>query len=154
MTEEEIDEDNEPAGEGELEEEEEGESEGDEEIPRVLVATMNDLGTHLPDGLRKSFGQRPIWFFRQDDEELVEIFEHLPEDPMPKGRAHELLRALRTFADETSDRLQEVLGVTDGIVYGFHGDASVDQVVEAFERDGFFVWSGVLKSGVLVIPES
>lgn len=126
----------------------------EEEIPRVLVATMADLGALLPEPLKKSFGTRPIWFFRQDDEELVEIFEHLPEDPMPKGRAHELLRALRQFADETSDRLQEVLGVTDGIVYGFHGDASVDRVIEAFERDGFFVWKGVLKSGVLVIPES
>src|SRR5262245_9652968 len=47
----------------------------DEETPEVLVATLADLGRHLPEGLRKSFGARPCWFLRRDDEELVEIFD-------------------------------------------------------------------------------
>src|SRR6185436_705630 len=99
------------------------EDEDDDETPEVLIATLADLGSYLPEGLRKNFGGRPCWFIRQDDQELVEIFDRLPEDPMPKGRAHELLRALRAFAEESSDHLQELLGIADGIVYGFHGDA-------------------------------
>src|SRR6476620_9587992 len=90
------------ASEDELEEgAEEGaegdEGEEDEEPPSVLLATLGDLGHFLPDALRKSFGDRPVWFIREDDQELVEIFEHLPEDPMPKGRAQELLRGVRGF---------------------------------------------------------
>src|SRR5688572_23224483 len=87
----------------------------DEDEPRVLVATMSSMGARLPEGLRKGFGTRPIWFLRQDDEELVTVFEQLPEDPMPKGRAHELLRVLRVFAEECSDELQRLLGVTDAL---------------------------------------
>jgi hypothetical protein len=133
---------------------ENGEDGDEDEPPRVLVAVMSDLGSRLPEPLRKGFGSRPIWFIRQDDEELVEIFDHLPEDPMPKGRAHELLRTLRLFAEDRSDRLQELLGVTDGIVYGFHGDANLSQVTSAFENDGFFVWTGILKNGEIEMPEA
>lgn len=126
----------------------------DEVPPRVVVATMADLGKLVPEPLRKGFGDRPIWFLRQDDEELVTIFDQIPEDVMPKGRAHELLRALRTFADEHSDRLQELIGMTDALVYAFHGDAEVGQVVAAFEEDGFFVWDDVLRAGAFVeLPE-
>jgi len=125
----------------------------DEETPEALIATLADLGRHLPEGLRKGFGARPCWFIQQDDEELVEIFDRLPEDPMPKGRAQELLRALRSFAEENSDELQEILGITDGIAYGFHGDASLAQVTKAFEEDGFLVWSGVLLAGTITLPE-
>lgn len=133
--------------------EEEGE-EGEEEDPSVVIATLGDLGRHLPDALRKSFGDRPIWFIREDDQELVEIFERVPEDPMPKGRAQELLRGLRSFAEENSDRLQEMLGVSDSIVYAFHGDAAISKVISAFEEDGFFVLTGVIRTGEIVVPEA
>jgi hypothetical protein len=134
--------------------ESEDEAEEEEETPQALIATLADLGRYLPEGLRKGFGGRPCWFIRQEDEELVEIFDRLPEDPMPRGRAHELLRALRGFAEDNSDGLQELLGIAGGIVYGFHGDASLEQVTEAFEDDGFFVWSGVLSGGVITLPEA
>lgn len=130
------------------------EGEEDDEPPSAVIATLGDLGHYLPDALRKSFGDRPVWFIREDDQELVEIFEHLPEDPMPKGRAHELLRGVRGFAEEHSDRLQEVLGIAEGIVYGFHGDASLQRVTKAFEEDGFIVCGGIIQSGEIVIPEA
>lgn len=152
-------EDEELAGAAQDEEGEEGggEEDGgeeDDEPPSAVIATLGDLGHHLPDALRKSFGGRPVWFIREDDQELVEIFEHLPEDPMPKGRAHELLRGVRGFAEEHSDRLQEVLGIAEGIVYGFHGDASLQRVTKAFEEDGFIVCGGIIQSGEIVIPEA
>lgn len=154
MTEEEEEvlegEDEDEAGEGDEGEDEDGE----DEIPSVVIATLGDLGSYLPDALRKSFGDRPIWFIREDDQELVEIFERVPEDPMPKGRAHELLRGLRAFAEAESDRLQELIGSAEGIVYGFHGDASLDRVKRAFEEDGFVVCTGIVRAGQIVIPEA
>src|SRR5258708_1039504 len=130
---------------------ESGESQSsDEEVPRVLIASLGDLGPHLADSLKKTFGKLPIWFIREDGEELVELFDHLPEDPMPKGRAHELLRALRAFSEANSDRLQELLGMSEGLVYGFHGDATLTQVKQSFENDGFFVWEGILRGGNIV----
>ena len=143
-----LDEGEDDEGEGEDEEGEE------DDIPSVVIATLGDLGSYLPDALRKSFGDRPIWFIREDDQELVEIFDRVPEDPMPKGRAHELLRGLRAFAEAESDRLQELIGSAEGIVYGFHGDASLDRVKRAFEEDGFVVCTGILRAGQLVIPEA
>ncbi|MFO0670786.1 MAG: hypothetical protein U0235_14335 [Polyangiaceae bacterium] len=141
--------------EDEAGEDDEGEDEdGEDEIPSVVIATLGDLGSYLPDALRKSFGDRPIWFIREDDQELVEIFERVPEDPMPKGRAHELLRGLRAFAEAESDRLQELIGSAEGIVYGFHGDASLDRVKRAFEEDGFVVCTGIVRAGQIVIPEA
>ncbi len=125
----------------------------EDETPQVLLATFGDLGSLLPDGLR-AFASRPVWFMREEDQELATLFERLPEDPMPKGRAVELLRSLRNFAEESSDMLQGVLGIAEGIVYGFHGDASLDAVKRAFEGDGFFVWTGLVQKGELVVPEA
>jgi hypothetical protein len=141
------------APESELEEQGEREDE-DEDPPTVVLTRLADLGRYVPDALRKSFGDRPVWFIREDDQELVEIFEHLPEDPMPKGRAHEILRGIRAFAEESSDRLQEVLGVAEGIVYGFHGDATLQRVTAAFEEDGFIVCAGIVQAGEIVVPEA
>lgn len=143
--------DDEDAEEGKAEGDDEGEEE--DETPTVVIATLADLGRYLPEPLKKGFGDRPVWFIREDDQELVEIFDRLPEDPMPKGRAHELLRALRNFAEEHSDRLQEVLGISDGLVYGFHGDAPLSRVVAAFEQDGFFVCTGIVRDGGIEIAE-
>lgn len=131
------------------------EGEGDEEgTPAVVVATLADLGSFLPAGLVKNFGDRPAWFLREDDQELVEIFDRLPEDPMPKGRAHELLKALRGFTDANAEELQRIVGPTDSLVYAFHGDANLKSVVAAFEADGFVVCSDVVKAGKIVIPEA
>lgn len=129
------------------------EQDDEDETPQVLLATFGDLGSLLPDGLR-AFASRPVWFMREEDQELATLFERLPEDPMPRGRAVELLRSLRNFAEESSDMLQGVLGIAEGIVYGFHGDASLDAVKRAFEGDGFFVWTGLVQKGELVVPEA
>lgn len=125
-----------------------------DEVPSVVVATLADLGQYLPGSLVMSFGERPAWFLREEDQELVEIFDHLPEDPMPKGRAHELLKALRGFTDASSDDLQRLLGPAESLVYGFHGDAKLADVVAAFEKDGFVVCTNVVRRGKVVLPEA
>jgi hypothetical protein len=131
-----------------------GEGEGEDEVPTVVVATLADLGSYLPEGLLKGFGDRPAWFLREDDQELVEIFDHVPEDPMPKGRAHELLKALRQFTDAQSEELQRLLGPAESLVYAFHGDAPISRVVAAFEQDGFVVCTNVVRGGRVVLPEA
>lgn len=126
----------------------------EEETPVVVIATLADLGRYLPAGLLKGFGDRPAWFLREDDQELVELFDRLPEDPMPKGRAHELLKALRAFTDANGDALQTILGPTDSLVYAFHGDAPLKRVIASFEEDGFIVCADVVRAGEIVIPEA
>ncbi len=111
-------------------------------------------GGYLPAGLVKGFGDRPAWFLRKDDQELVEIEGRLPEDPMPKGRAHELLKALRAFTDANADALQAILGRAESLVYAFHGDAPLKRVVASFEEDGFIVCADVVRAGDIVIPEA
>jgi hypothetical protein len=117
-----------------------------------VLGKLRSIGAHCPEATRKAYGDRPIWFVLGMDAELATIFERLPEDPMPKGRAAAILGAVRAFAAEKNAALQEVLGVTDSIEYGFHVDATLDRVRDAFEEDGFFVVATVEDGEVVPVP--
>lgn len=111
----------------------------DEETPIAVIGTVAELARWMPEGIARIYGDRPVWFLLEMDAELVTVFEQIPEDPMPKGKVEAILSGLRRFASERSDQLQALLGPSDGISLGFHVDARIDRVVEAFEKDGFFV---------------
>lgn len=130
----------------------EEEEDDDDEAPRVVLGRVGELQKWMPKTLAKTWHDRPVWFLLRDDEELVGLFERIPEDPVSKGVSEAILSGLRTFATERNDALQAVLGVTDGLAYGFHVDASLKQVVTSFEDDGFDV-VGELEDGELVLEE-
>lgn len=133
--------------------EDDEDDEGDEdEAPRVLLGCVGDLQKWMPKSLPRIWHDRPVWFLLRDDEELVGLFERIPEDPVSKGVSEAILGGLRTFASERNEPLQALLGVTDGIAYGFHVDASLKQVTTSFEDDGFDVVGG-LEDGEVLIEE-
>jgi hypothetical protein len=115
------------------------EDEEEDDAPLALLGTVAELAKWMPDGIAKTYGTRPVWFVLEMDHELVTVFEQVPEDPMPKGKVEAILSGLRAFAKDRNAELQQVLGPTDGIRFGFHVDASLDRVIEAFEEDGFEV---------------
>lgn len=136
----------------ELDEDAEGDDDDDDEAPRVLLGRVSDLQKWMPKSLARTWHDRPVWFLLQDDEELVGLFERIPEDPVSKGVSEAILSGLRTFATERNEALQAVLGITDGIGFGFHVDASLKQVTTSFEDDGFDV-VGSLEDGEVRVDD-
>ncbi len=121
----------------------------EEETPRVVLGRLSDLrGFGDPAVLRKH-GERPIWFMIQDDADFMTLFDRHPERPVPPALSRSIMDILRSFAGSESDGLQTVLGSTDAIEFGFHEGASVDEVAEVFEEDGFDV-AFVLREGKIV----
>ncbi len=137
-----------------LGEDERAEQEEDEAGPGVVLATVADLPGRLPAALIEAHGSRPIWFFAAADERDVGVFERLPEGAFDKGATAAILAALRALSLEESDRLQAFLGQTERIVYGFHADASLDDVAESFEDDGFDVLEAIVDGHVAVDDEA
>ena len=109
----------------------------DDDAPRVVLAKLGDIARWLPEPMAKNYADRPVWFLLGMDAELVSLFERIPEDPMPKGRVAAILEGLRAFAADQNEGLQEMLGITDEIVFGFHVDAPMARVRASFEDDGF-----------------
>jgi hypothetical protein len=124
-----------------------GEDADEEETPLVVLAKLGDLGRFVPEPMLKAYKTRPVWFLLGMDQELVELFERVPEDPMQKGHVTAILGALRAFAQHHVDPLQAILGVTDEIAYGFHTDATYARVLGSFEEDGFEVLEDVISDG-------
>lgn len=122
------------------------EDDDDDDFPGVVLGRLADLGSMVPETLAKTYASRPVWFFLQMDKELTTLFEQLPEDPMPKGKVDAIMAVLRKFAEDKNEDLQQVLGVTDALEIGFHVDASIERVRDAFENDGFVV-VGLVEGG-------
>jgi hypothetical protein len=117
-------------------------AEGDddeEDVPRVVVGRVAELASWLSPQLARAQADRPVWFILESDEDLHELFERLPEGPPPPRVGEQILSGLRAYASERSDQLQEWLGVTDSIAYGFHATASLEEVTASFQEDGFLV---------------
>ena len=143
--------DNEP--EEVLDEQEEDENERDQEdqdeeapAPRVLIGRVADLGAYAPRPMSEHEASLVLWFLLTGDANLVGVFSRYPEGSLPSGRSEAILAAMRKFSIDRSAELQQLLGVSDGVQYGFHIDASLDQVAESFEDDGFEI-VGVLRDG-------
>ena len=126
----------------------EGEDE-DEDVPCVVLGRLSDLRGFGDAGLLRKHGDRPVWFMIQEDADFVTLFDQHPERPVPPALSRSIMDVLRSFAASESDALQTVLGSTDAIEFGFHERASVDEVAEAFEEDGFDV-AFVLRDGKVV----
>jgi hypothetical protein len=77
------------------------------------------------------------------------LFDKHREGKVPPELTRSIMDVLRSFAASESDALQSVLGATDSIEFGFHERASVDDVAEVFEDDGFDV-AFVLQDGKVV----
>lgn len=137
-----------PEGSDEEREDEEDED-GEDEAPRVIVSRVASLGKWFSPEIAKSMGDRPVWFMLESDAEFMSLFDRVPEDPMSKGKVEAILAGLRSFATARNDELQLMLGVTDGISFGFHTDASHKRVLAAFADDGFEI-VGEISEGELV----
>lgn len=118
--------------------------------PRVIVATVGDLGAWIPDLYRLPNASRPVWFLREQDAPLVGVFERLPESSMAKEASDAILAGLRSFSLDQNENMQWLLGVTGGMQYGFHVDASLEDIVESFEDDGFIVIPAVNEGKILL----
>jgi hypothetical protein len=127
-------------------------TEEEDDAPLAIITTVRELAKWMPPGVVEIYGSRPAWFVLEMDAELVTIFEQVPEDPMPKGKVEAILTGLRAFATERNTELQTILGPTDGISFGFHVDAALDRVVEAFEEDGFEVLEAI-QEGEIALGE-
>jgi len=143
---EEPEEPNEAIGEDEVEDED------DELAPRVVIGRFSDLAGFADPALLKKNAERPIWFLIDDDDDLHELFMRFPERPTPRSASEPLLAALRSFAAAESDALQALLGPTDSIGFGYHEGATLDDVVESFEDDGFEVLFAI-ENGKIVPEE-
>ena len=120
----------------------------DEFVPRVVVGRLRDLGPAVDAALLKQYGDRPLWFMIEDDDEYMELFDRLPENPMPNRIQQAILSVIRQFAASHSDALQEILGPTEAIGLGFHASATIDSVIESFEDDGFEVCLALVNGNV------
>lgn len=129
----------------------EEEEEDEEETPCVVLGRLSDLKGFGDPGLLRRHGERPVWFMIQDDADFMTLFDTHPEKPVPPALSRSIMDVLRAFAASESDALQAVLGSTDKIEFGFHEGASIDEVTEAFEEDGFDV-AFVLQDGRVVEP--
>jgi hypothetical protein len=125
------------------------ENESEDEAPRVIIATLSALGDAVPADVSGRYGDRPVWFHLAMDTDKVEIFDRLPEDPMPKSKSDAILAVIRAYASSHNEDLQAVLGPTDSIQIGFHVDAKLDDVLDSFEDDGFDV-VGTIEAGEVV----
>jgi hypothetical protein len=67
---------------------------------------------------------------------------------MPPADAASLLATIRKFATDNALNLQTLLGPTDQLRVGFHTSASMEEVVESFEDDGFDVLLGIVQGRV------
>lgn len=136
--------------EGPLDEaEEEFDDDDAEETPSVVLGQLSDLRGFGDPGLLRKYGDRPVWFMIQADADFMTLFDKHPERPTAPALSRSIMDVLRAFAASESDALQTVLGSTDAIEFGFHERASVDDVAEAFEDDGFDV-AFVLQDGKVV----
>jgi len=134
--------------EAEAEDDFDGEEE-DEQGPCVVLGRLADLRGFGDAALLRQHGERPVWFMIRDDAEFMTLFDQLPERPVPPALSRSIMEVLRSFAAAESDALQSILGATDSIEFGFHERASVDDVAQAFEEDGFDV-AFVLYEGKVV----
>lgn len=125
------------------------EDEDGEDAPCVVVGRLADLKGFGDPALLRKHGDRPVWFMIQDDADFMTLFDQHPERPVPPALSRSIMDVLRAFAASESDALQTVLGSTDTIEFGFHERASVDDVADAFEEDGFDV-AFVLQDGKVV----
>ncbi len=125
------------------------EEDDDEDTPCVVLGRLSDLKGHGDPGLLRKHGDRPVWFMIATDAEFMTLFDKHPERRVPADLTRSTMDVLRSFADSASDALQFVLGATNKIGFGFHGQASVDDVAAAFENDGFDV-ALVLQDGKVV----
>lgn len=126
------------------------EDEVDEDAPRVVIGTLEDFGTQAPEAVAR-LGDRPMWFIADANAEMVGVFERYPEKPANAG-VTAVLNFLRTFSTTQGTDLQALLGPTDSIRYGFHTTASLGEVVESFEDDGFDVLLGIT-DGAVELPD-
>lgn len=140
------------APEGSEDEQGDDEADDEDETPRVIVTRVSSLAKWFSPEIAKSMGDRPVWFMLQSDEEFMTLFDRVPEDPMSKGKVEAILAGLRSFATARNEVLQLVLGVTDGISFGFHTDAPHKRVLAAFDDDGFEL-VGEIVDGELVATE-
>lgn len=124
----------------------------EDDVPHVVLGTVGELASWLSPMIARAHRDRPVWFLLEMDEDFVTVLDRLPEGPMEARIARSILEGVKAFASERSDRLQEWLGPTDSIVFGFHTSASVAEVRKAFEDDGFLV-VGQLREG-RVVPEA
>lgn len=120
--------------------------EEDEDVPRVVLGTFGDLGKGT------AHADRPIWVLLEQHEPMVGVFERYPEAPMLPADANAVLAAIRQFASDNALNLQTLLGPTDRLRVGFHTSASMEEVVESFEDDGFDVLLGIVL-GRVELPE-
>lgn len=125
----------------------------DDPAPRVIIATVADLGSWIPEAYRLRHASRPVWFLREGDSQLVGVFERLPEGTMEREASDAILAGLRAFSLDQNENMQWLLGVTGGMQYGFHVDASLEDVVESFEDDGFIVVPAVNEGRILLGEE-
>ncbi|MRG95908.1 hypothetical protein [Polyangium spumosum] len=141
-----------PLEEEELAEGEEDEEEDDDELgPTVVLGRFGDLRGFADATLVKKHAEKPVWFLIEDDADLMELFVRHPEKPAPRASTEALLGVLRSFAAAESEALQAVLGPTDQIGFGYHENASFDDVVTSFEDDGFEVAFALYEGKV--VPE-
>lgn len=143
-----LDDDDAPLGDAEGEDLDDEGDEG-EDVPCVVLGRLSDLKGFGDPALLRKHGDRPVWFMIQDDADFMTLFDKHPERPVPPALSRSIMDVLRSFAAAESDALQMVLGSTDAIEFGFHERASVDDVAEAFEDDGFDV-ACVLRDGKVV----
>ena len=116
------------------------ESDDGESGPLVLLGTIGELQEA---DVSDAFAKRPVWFFNNDHASMVGVFDRYPE-PVLQGKAGDtLMSILRGYVCKHSACLQTVLGSCCMICVGYHACASLEDVVESFEDDGFDVLLGI-----------
>ncbi len=110
----------------------------------VLVETVRSFAAQyfadvIPEAALAAFGDRAVYLHDLAFEGT--LFDVIPETTATDENAEEILGALDQFTEEYDDDLADLVGgaPAEGWERGLHLDATYDQVVEAFKKDGFEV---------------
>lgn len=108
--------------------------------PRLILCSVSALGARLTAKTRARYGERPLWFGRGSDPEShpLSLFD-LVAEPRSNKAVDEIMAVLDTLPRDAdiAESLHAVVGEDDGLAYGFHLGATLDQAREAFLRDGY-----------------
>jgi hypothetical protein len=105
--------------------------------PTVLLFTVAQIET-VGAAAKERFGKCAAWYFPGGAGQST-LFDRIPEPEVEGAEIDEVMDALTTGNLEHGEDIESVVGSADDIELGFHSGATLEQVRESFEADGFQV---------------
>lgn len=106
--------------------------------PVVALGRVRDLGAEISPEALRMYGDLAVWFF--EDGRRSTLFERHEERSSTTEQSDEVMAAIEELAIVHEEALVALYGNRpDAQEFGFHFDATYDEVVAAFLADGFVI---------------